>query len=404
MKNLFGFSRSKSQKNANKFEIADPQSKNSLVQFERIDTINYDEWLEIPPHYYPDWNKDITISFAGHAAGVAAQAGGIAALVPNGLYTATVHPSLLMSYANGTLGSSVMGANGIVTHAGFTSAASAVFAPILIFQVLSLITGRYYMNGISRQLSVIDRKLREIIELYHVERLAKLRFYNKVFRELSVRKVINVEDMVQFQNAMAEIGVIHEEYAEQLDRSDGEGFRNITEHFWTADRSRELSNKINIDNYEYKLKIAILADELYHLGKIIELHLNSKMKDNRETRWLRVAELLEEIKGWNESNFYFNRIGDKKIEEYYQEIIATAKQIYYDAVFHDDDIDRIKRNYEEKYSNLQAEIGDRSREKADNLLQISKKIIHDLESPKQIIMAKQEDGGIKLLIKREEIH
>ncbi len=92
---------------------------------------------------------------------------------------------------------------------------------------------------------------------------------------------------------------------------------------------------------------AVFTDELYHLGKIIELHLNSRMCDNSENRNLRIIELINEIKAWNKDNFYFNQIGDEKIDEYYCEIIKTLKNIYYGACFHEEEAERLRKSYED---------------------------------------------------------
>ncbi len=382
---------------ATPFEIVDADSKTSLIQFNRSEQdFDLEEWIEVPRRYSDKMEKYLSVS--GHAIGTGAQVGTISALVPNGLYAATASPAALMAYSNSTIGSAVMGSSGIIGHAGFSSVAGAVFAPILIFQAMSLITGHYYMNGVSRQLAFIDKKLKEIIELHHLERVAKIRYCRRVFKELSGREIINIEDMIQFQNAMTQIGVIHEEYSEQINRVDINEIRNAEKSFWTSDKIRQIANQMD-ENYDYKLKIAVLTDELYHIGKIVELHLNAKMRDDPETRNLRINELIQEIKGWNENHFYFNSERNRQAEHYYQEIIQTLKNIYYNAFFEGDQADILKRQYEDRYSKFQTEISDRSKDKAQSLLKISKNLIDNLESSKDMLLLKS-DAGIKVFIKK----
>lgn len=391
---MFGFFRkSGKKKKVDRFDLIDSQSDESLLRFERTDAvINFDEWYEIPQPYSDNWKKYISASFGGGLLGAGAQAGAVAALVPNGLYTATVNPALLMTYSNATIGSAVMGMSGISAHAGFKAIAGPIFAPILIFQALSLLTGQYYMNGIRKQLTFIDDRLREIIELYHIERVAKIRVCRRIFREFSERSVINIEDMIQFRSAMTDIGIIHEEYSEQLSRIDTDAIKNVEKSFWTSDKIRELSHRVNRDNYDYKLKITVLTDELYHLGKIIELQLNSRMRDNPENRNLRIIELINEIKTWNKDKFYFNRVGDRKVDEYYREIVSTLKNIYYEACFHDEEADKLRKNYEEKYHALKSEISDPNSKNIMTLLEISKELIENLETPKEMLLSNGEEG------------
>jgi len=400
MKNIFKFLFGKNRKyyEIDSFQITDADSQKNLLQFNRAEKdLNMEEWIQIPQNYSDNLQKYISLS--GQIAGTGAQIGTIAALVPNGLYTATVNPALLMTYSNSTIGSSIVGINGQITgHAGFASAAGAVFAPILIFQAMSLITGHYYMNGISRQLTFIDKKLREIIELHHIERVAKIRYCRRIFKELSEKQIVNVEDMIQFQNAMTRIGVIHEEYSEQINRINIKEIKNIDANlFWTSDKIGEFLK--NDDNCSYKLKIAVLTDELYHMGKIIELHLNTKMMDDPERRNLRVNELMNEIKEWNENNFYFNRSGGQQVEEYYQEAAKTLKNIYYNAVFHDDQADMLIKNNENRHRNFHSEICEPAKDNIHTLLNISKKLTESLASSKQILLSKKE-GGISLYMKK----
>ncbi len=401
MKNIFKFLSGKNRKvdKIDKFEIIDADSQKSLLQFNPADNnLNIGEWIQIPQRYSDKLDKYMSLS--GQIIGTGAQVGTIAALVPNGLYTATVNPALLMTYSNSTIGSSIVGISGQITgHAGFASAVGAVFAPILIFQAMSLITGHYYMNGISRQLTFIDKKLRELIELYHLERVANIRYCRRIFRDLSEKEIVNIEDMIQFHNAMTRIGVIHEEYSEQINRININEIKNIENLFWTSDKIEGFLK--NDDNYLYKLKIAVLTDELYHMGKIIELHLNTKMRDDPETRNLRVNELMNEIKDWNENNFYFNKSGSRQVEEYYQEAAKTLKNIYYNAVFHNEHADMLIRNNEDMCRNFHAEVCEPAKDNIHSLLNISKKMIENLESPKQILLCKKEDG-IKLYMKRTD--
>ncbi|AZR73217.1 hypothetical protein BBF96_07365 [Anoxybacter fermentans] len=174
--------------------------------------INKEDWLEIPlnKESHDCWNNLFFKSLASQVVGLAANLG-VARFTLNGLYTATVNPASLIKYSNGTLGSIVRGQRGLFeAHAGFKPAGSAVLAPILMFQVMSIITGQYYLHGINKQLNIINEKLDELIRLNHVERSAKIKACIHVLRDLSKRKTANIEDMIQLKQAMFELKVIHE--------------------------------------------------------------------------------------------------------------------------------------------------------------------------------------------------
>ncbi|AZR73216.1 hypothetical protein BBF96_07360 [Anoxybacter fermentans] len=110
----------------------------------------------------------------------------------------------------------------------------------------------------------------------------------------------------------------------------------------TKSKIRELKNRIKIDNFIYKIKIAILADELYHLGIFLELYLNSLMKDNLESRSARIIELIDELRNWNEDQFYFNRIGKQLFQDYYNKVLNTVEKIYEGAILNKEEAKKLK--------------------------------------------------------------
>ena len=101
-----------------------------------------------------------------NAASILANAGvtsGLAAVSGQGLFRATVNPATLMTYADGTLSSIVTEGGKIVQHGGFQSVSSAaVCAPLLAFQVASMVTGQYYFNLLSKQMNQISQSIEDI--------------------------------------------------------------------------------------------------------------------------------------------------------------------------------------------------------------------------------------------------
>lgn len=89
---------------------------------------------------------------------------GLTAISGNGLFRAAVNPEMLMTYADGTVSSMVTEGGKIINHAGFQSVSSgAVFAPMLAFQLASMVTGQYYFNLLSKQMNHISRSISQIV-------------------------------------------------------------------------------------------------------------------------------------------------------------------------------------------------------------------------------------------------
>ena len=364
-----------------------------------VKDINIDQWLEIPLQNINKEKLYSAVNLSSQILSGGLQTGVIGAAVKNGLYTATIDPSVLMNYSDGSIGSAVMGKAGIMAHRGFVPAGGAIFAPIILFQIMSIVTGQYYLHGISKQLSGINTKLDKLISLFHTERSAKIRQIIKYFSELSKRKSINIEDIVQLKYLMFELGVIHEEYEELLETIDINKIKEADDNFLTSTRINELTRTVQDADIDHKLKTAILTDELYHLSKIIELHLNSKIKDDLKSRSERVAELIDEIKAWTNNEFYFNRIGDIKLRDTYSAIIKTAKKISDEAWLHQEEAKDLENNYKNKLSDLKGFIDSNS--KADTLLQFSKTLINSFETPQKVLLY-INNNNIKLFLKKGE--
>lgn len=376
--------------NANKIILLD-NKMNKIAEFTHSDDeiIDYTKWLELPLDKTIT-SKDLT-SFQMKSLGSQAfdgiiQIGAIKSMIPNGLYTSTVNPGTLMHYRDGTIASIIQGEGGITGHAGFQSAGGAVFAPIIIFQVMSIVSGQYYLHGINKQLTSIDNKLNQLISLHEIERNAKIKMCSKILKELSKRRAANIED------------VIHEEYAEVLDRIDIKRISDSDDRFWTKSKIEELLRMTSDANLERSLCLTILTDELLHLSKIIELYLNTGLNDNNNSRLLRICELIDEIKQWNENEFYFNKTGNEKMENYYSEVIRTAKRIYYDAWLYSSTAYEVVEAFTDKQKELSSSLNEAN--KSELLLQLSRRLIDSLDNPQKVLLYCEDNKIQKLLVEK----
>jgi len=94
-------------------EIIDNQSKHCLMKFERqpMAKIDMERWIELPEREAKEYREVISGSLVSNLGSRVVETGGqvgsIAALAPNGLYSATISPASLMTYTNGTIGALV---------------------------------------------------------------------------------------------------------------------------------------------------------------------------------------------------------------------------------------------------------------------------------------------------------
>ena len=231
----------------------------------------------------------------------------IASFSTHGLFKATADPSKLMQLSSGGVGSSVTDEGGkIIKQAGFMPAGATIFAPLVIFQLTSMVTGMYYMNGINKQLQNIQNKIDELIKLYHIERQAKLIKSFKFINEYLQRKNFVLEDFVNMKAIINEIANVREDYFLMVEDS----YAKIkSSNKYEALSSLKEAKKINSDfketNIIFKLKNSLIADELYHLAKITEFHMNLCYKSPDINRINVIKDQLENIKSFEEKNICF---------------------------------------------------------------------------------------------------
>lgn len=283
-----------------------------------------------------------------------------------GLYTATASINSLMTYGNGTLSSITMNGSKFGQHAGFVSANTAIFTPILAFQFASMITGQYYFNGLTKQLTSINESINNLISLHHNERLAKLRYINFKISELNKRSYFTTEDYITIDSLKYDLSTIRFEYlltAEQeinkcLDKVNKEenlktiqvisedtnalermklsvkekatrlssiindkfsnlyqdsilekgmnSVQKLTEN--SIKKATKLTNEIIESKYFFYSDISLKAEHLYQLSKLLELKMNLSDKEPDSNRIGKIKELYTSISTFNMDDSVFDEI------------------------------------------------------------------------------------------------
>jgi hypothetical protein len=382
---------------------ADPVEQFSLIAsddselvLKRIDisSVEIDKYIQIPT-LGSIRDGVVAKSMLSSFAGSATQLGSIAAANPNGIFTSTVNPASLTKFANDTYSTMIHGSKGVVKHAGFQSASTSVFAPLIVFQALSMVTGQYYLQGITKQLESIDKKIERLVQFHHIERLAKIRHCVHLVQKLHRINHPNIEDMVSLRRMQSEIGVIHEEYVHYLSTLDLDDLKNLKKWFTSA-KLEELLAKVNDTSFDFNLKMAVTTDELLHLMTIIEIMLNSRMSDNIENRARRLGELVEEVSEWDSKEFYRTRFENTSVADFYAAAIEKAQEIYDKGTWGKDKVSSAINHLKEKQAQIEESLGGKI-----HALEMGRTFITQMTEPVEILYLSDSSSGDRILVKRQ---
>lgn len=342
-------------------------------------------------------NKDSIVNslWAFSPIGTLMETGPVKAFNLNGLYTATVNPRELARFSNsGNLSTMIHGQNGIIGHAGFKTASLSVFGPIIIYQVLSILTAQHYLKDISKQFHSIDKKLEKLLKHSKVQEIARINNSVKQLKALFEIQYPNVEDMVILKLITNDLSILHEEFIYQLAERDFKEKFEITK--WrTSKRLKELLFKIDDYEFDFNLKMAITTDELVHLTYFVELILNARMLDNIENRSNRINEIMDQIRNWHDQEFFKSRYADEVIAEYYSIILEQAQVIYEQAYIHRKQAKNTINELTKKQEMLEENIGGRL-----CIIEMGKKFIEKIEIPIKIFYRVDGENGDLIMIKK----
>jgi len=94
--------------------------------------------------------------------------------VLTGLYKAQVSPDKLIRYADGSVGSIMTEGGKFTGHSGFVQAGASAFNPVVVFAIMSAVTGQYYLNNIQKELKSLNKSIDSIIEKMEAKQKAKI--------------------------------------------------------------------------------------------------------------------------------------------------------------------------------------------------------------------------------------
>ena len=355
----------KSSKAEEEVTILEPATKIQLGSDSGMVDFNLDNNFRLDEN----WTR---LNSSNSSSNIFSQASGASAIAAtsmysaSGLYTATANVGNLMKYGNGTISSITLNGSKFGTHAGFVGANAAVFAPILIFQIASMATGQYYFNGLSKQLTSLHESINTLISLHHNERLAKLRYINAKITELNNRSFYTTEDYITIDKLKYDLSVIRYEYLltasqeinKSLDRADqvqeSEGIEVISEDTNALEKAKlsiqdtatkftsfmsgklneyfedsgakkavgairnftedsnskadKLTREIIESKFFFYSDVALKAEHLYQLSKLLELKMNIADKSPDANRLGKINEIYMSISNFNEDDSIFDEV------------------------------------------------------------------------------------------------
>jgi hypothetical protein len=350
----------------------------------------------IEKYRYQEITSDVIKGDLSSIVAGGAQIAAISALNPGGLFTATVSPQLLTTFANGTFSTMIHQGGSIAAHAGFQSISATVFAPIAIMQLLSMVTGQYYMNGITKQLKSIDRKINELIKFHHTEKIAKLENAQKLLKQLYDTQYPGIEHLTQVKAIEMEAGSIYSEYSKYLEDSQNAKLK-INEDLELSSQ-KDFDKLFAVDDesgFSFNFYMVTTSDEILHLIPIIEFMLNVKMNSEQTDRTRQIEEIFNKISKYTEDDFFANSMGKIVLNNYYMPFIAKAKKIANATWFHKDECKARLKLLEQRMDGLKSNVLESS-----ETLNIKTKLVEQMTSPIEILYSINEDGKNIVYIKQ----
>lgn len=365
-----------SNKPQNSIETLELTNSEMSIKFEgtNINTINISDYYILP--IKKDSNGQNILSGVISSTIVPSTT---AMMNPHGLFTATINPQLLTKLADGTFSTMIHGSKGIVGHSGFTSISASVFTPIIIFQVMSMLTGQYYMNGITKQLTRLENRVEELLKLYHNERVSKVNVYKKRLDELFGRSFPQIEDLVELRNMRSEISVIFEEYKNSVLTIEPKDII-LSQKWFNTEKLWDIIENEEKSNFDFYIKMLTYCNEMLYIIDLLEFVLNIRIGSVRSGR---INEILVNINNWNTSDFFKNLHGNIWIKEYYDTIIEKAKKISYDT-FWNYDKDWCNENIkylEYKKSKLSEFVNNQN-----DIIEMRNNIVNKLKTPIEVLL------------------
>ncbi len=324
---------------------------------------------------------------------VAVDAG--AMLGASALFKATVDPSTLTRFADGSFSTIIHGAGGrIAEHGSFIPVNPAqVFAPILVFQVASIITGQYYLHGITKQLSAISEKIQMLINLHHNEKSSILQSHHEILMVMYNNQHFSPQDLNDLRAIYRDANSIRHEYANLLSSIDTSDYVQSMKPILAKNKLAELGRRVVDDGTANYADMVLCAERTRFAAKLLELKCNVSLCRSDPQRIYGVLQSMSEIGEIQESLSQpeWLATASRKLAD----ASATAGFIRESA--------KLKSNMENalrlglEYDGWDARFKDEQRSLSKEASGIVKKIDTEINRPRELLLAVDDEYGVECL-------
>lgn len=180
-------------------------------------------------------------------------------------------------------------------HFGFTQVtASSAINPAMVLsagmQVMSMVSGTYYLNQINSQIHQIDKKLEELVQFHHDENVGKLKASRYGLSEIASREIVDIADINAIRSYKKTLQEIQEEYSYRLNREVND---------FVPDKKND---EKKLENMNFQLSIAFEASKLSLFAELIELGTRMKIGGQSEL----VEGLTSQLENNYKNSLYLN--------------------------------------------------------------------------------------------------
>lgn len=224
----------------------------------------------------------------------------IAKQAPNGLFAATTNPANLSKFANGTTSTMVRDTSGrLVEHAGFAGVGlSASVNPAIILsagmQVMSAVSGTYYLEKINAQIKDIDAKLEELLNIHHDTNIGRLIAARNGLSEIANREFVDTTDLSAIRNYKVTTDEIHEEYIYRLKRQGKEEQKLSDIDFTIAFEASKLSLFAELIEIGTRMKIGGQIDIINGLTSQLKQNYVNSFYHSYESEVEKIYSMIEQ--------------------------------------------------------------------------------------------------------------
>ncbi|PWW32341.1 hypothetical protein DFO73_101605 [Cytobacillus oceanisediminis] len=250
----------------------------------------------------------------------------IAKQAPNGLFTATVNPATLSKFANRTTTTMVRDSSGhLVEHAGFAEVGlRASMNPAIYLsagmQVMSAVSGTYYLKEINDQITDMDAKLEELLNIHHDTNIGRLIAARKGLSEIANREFVDTTDLSTIRNYKKTADEIHEEYIYRLKRQESEDKKlsDINFTILIAFEANKLSLFAELIEIGTRMKIGGQIDIINGLTSQLKQNYANSFYHNNELEVKKIYSMIQQrsINELVDKNIKFEKSLDKLTDDY----------------------------------------------------------------------------------------